>query len=269
VLEPWVNAKSSFNDAKNRSLMKIVFKSEEFAELNFVREYPDGFNVDEKSEIGESAGERYYLKKPESYSVEIELSLDFIRKVFHNDLEILREFGQNIGKNYPGIMGNQAFPITNAMKQILTQVRECQYTGPLKRMFVEAKVIELLTLQISQINSFQTKKTTLKKADIDKLNEVKELLLKNLNSPYSIDELARVAGINRTKLQDGFKDLFGTTIFGYITDIRLEDARRHIMDSGHNKTIAEIATMSGYKNAQHFTAAFKRKYGYLPKELKK
>jgi AraC family transcriptional activator of pyochelin receptor len=93
--------------------------------------------------------------------------------------------------------------------------------------------------------------------------------LKNLNSPYSIEELARIAGINRTKLQDGFKDLFGTTIFGYITDTRLEDARKHIMDGGHNKTIAEIATMSGYKNAQHFTAAFKRKYGYLPKELKK
>jgi hypothetical protein len=31
-------------------------------------------------------------------------------------------------------MGNQAFPITNAMKQILTQVRDCQYTGALKRV---------------------------------------------------------------------------------------------------------------------------------------
>ncbi|WP_234859251.1 helix-turn-helix domain-containing protein [Aquimarina aquimarini] len=34
-------------------------------------------------------------------------------------------------------------------------------------------------------------------------------------------------------------------------------------------TIAEISYAVGYKNPQHFTAAFKRKFGYLPSNLKK
>ena len=331
--------------------MKIVFKSEEFAELTFVREYADGFDVSEKSGIRETKseshyqglhskthrifcpgfifsiiegaldkdliqilesdfpymqmhfelsttgclyypnaqheidtviyggthsllfypalnGKLYYLKKPESVSVEIELSLDFIRKIFNNDLEILKSFGENVEKNHPAIMGNKSYPITQGMKDILFAIRDCTYTGTLKKIFVEAKVIELLTLQISQINSREERKIYLRKTDIDKLQEVKSLLSSNLHKPFSVEELAKIAGINRTKLQEGFKELFGNTVFGYITELRLEEARQLILD-GSFTTIAEIGTLAGYKNPQHFTAAFKRKFGYLPKDIKK
>jgi AraC family transcriptional activator of pyochelin receptor len=329
--------------------MKIVFKSEDFAELNYTREYTDGFEVDGTAQIRETIaetnykgirsqvhriycpgiifstktgsleqnlvqilesdfpylqmhfeltttgclyfpmarfeieteiyggthsllfypslnGKLNYLKKAESTSVEIELSLDFIRRIFNYDLEVLNEFGRNIEKNYPAIMGSRSFPITSCMKHILSQVQNCKYTGILKRLFVEAKVIELLTLQISQINGFQTNKKVLKKIDIDKLNDIKDLLIKNLYNPYSIEELSKIAGINRTKLQEGFKELFGTTIFSYITDNRLEEARQKIQDETQTTSIAEIAALSGYKNPQHFTAAFKRKFGFLPKD---
>jgi AraC-like DNA-binding protein len=330
--------------------MKVVFKSDDFAELNFVREYTDGFGVDSDSGIREMfsdvdyrgirihthriycpgmiismirgslentvehilesdfpylqmhfelnttgclyfpdaqcevqteiyggshsvlfypalKGKLNYIKKPDSLSVEIELSVDFLRRIFNNDLEVLHDFGKNIERNDPAILGKRSFPITQAMKQILTQIRECSYTGILKKLFVEAKVVELLTLQIDQVNVLTTSKMVLKKADIERLNDVKALLLSNIYDPYSIEELSKTAGINRTKLQDGFKELFGTTIFGFITDIRLEEARQRILDSRHT-SIAEIAALTGYKNPQHFTVAFKRKFGFLPKELK-
>ncbi|WP_254412607.1 helix-turn-helix domain-containing protein [Dyadobacter diqingensis] len=330
--------------------MKIVFKSEEFAELNFVRNYEEGFSVAEKSGISESVyevdymgirsrnhkiycpgiicslaegslekdlvqilesdfpylqmhfelsttgclyqpqakaevetviykgmhsllfypslkGKLYYLKKANSFSVEIELSLDFIRRIFHGDLEVLGEFGRNIERNLPSIMGGKSYPITPAMKQIILEIRNCSYAGSLKKIFVEAKVTELLALQISQINMFETSTTTLRQSDIDRLHHVKDLLQKDLNSHYSIEELARIAGINRTKLQQGFKKLFGTTIFGCISDNRLAEARRLIIN-GQYTTLAEVSGIAGYKNPQHFTAAFKKKYGHLPKETK-
>jgi AraC family transcriptional regulator, transcriptional activator of the genes for pyochelin and ferripyochelin receptors len=332
--------------------MKLTFKSEEFGELNFVRDYADGFDVIDADQIRETVhhvdfkgirtqthriycpgmivsmmegslendlvqilegdfpymqmhfelnttgcfyypdaaaeidteiyggthsilyypalhGKLHYLKKPHSQSVEIELSVDFLRRIFHNDLEILREFGKNIEASHPAIMGSRSFPITSEMRHILNQIRNCALGGILKRLFVEAKVIELLTLQIAQINALSKTKKTLKKQDIDKLNEVRDILNKNIYTPYSIEELSRLAGINRTKLQEGFKDLFGNTIFGYITDVRLEEARRQILNSHKDDTISEIAAKSGYKNPQHFTAAFKRKFGYLPRDVKK
>ncbi|WP_353721222.1 AraC family transcriptional regulator [Dyadobacter sp. 676] len=332
--------------------MKIVFRSEEFAELNFERGYSEGFGVDERSGIRETRyeyshpgmhsrmhriycpgmicsmiegeldrdlvqilesdfpylqmhfelsttgclyipeakseietviyggshsllfypalkGRLYYLKKPMSRSVEIELSLDFLRRLFHDDLEVLQDFGKNIEKNHPAVMGNRSFPITPEMNRLLAEIRDCPYTGSLKKLFVEARVVELLILQISQINAAGEEKSRLKRSDIDKLHEVKDLLLRNINDPFSIEELARVAGLNRTKLQEGFKELFGTTVFGYITDTRLEEARRHLLNTDSRLSIGEIAALSGYKNPQHFTAAFKKKFGYLPRDARR
>jgi AraC family transcriptional activator of pyochelin receptor len=213
-------------------------------------------------------GKLNYLKKSMSYSVEIELSLDFLRGIFNNDLEVLQDFGRSIEQNLPAVMGNRSYPITVEMKQILNQIRDCTYSGSLKRLFIEAKVVELLTLQISQINHLFPQKKALKKQDIDKLNAVRDLLIATIHTPYSIEELAKIAGINRTKLQEGFRELFGTTVFGFITDRRLEEARQRIQDSRQAVSIAEIAAMAGYKNPQHFTVAFKRKFGCLPKDVR-
>jgi AraC-like DNA-binding protein len=329
--------------------MKVVFKSDEFAELNRERHYLEGFAVEEKNglrelwtelnfkgihskvhriycpgiicsfmdesfenelvqilesdfpyiqmhfELSSTAcmyypaeqfspitdipkgthsllfypalnGKLHYKKKPLSFSVQIELSLDFLRKIFNNDLEILNDFGKNIEKNLPAILGHRSFPITTEMKDVIFELRTCAYHGSLKKLFTEAKVIELLTLQIDQINQHKAHKI-LKKDDIDKLNAVREIVLNNISNPYSIEDLSKIAGINRTKLQDGFKQLFGSTVFDYLTTTRLEMARQLILEGDYG-TIAEVSNKIGYRNHQHFTAAFKRKYGYLPKELK-
>ncbi|SKB81109.1 helix-turn-helix domain-containing protein [Dyadobacter psychrophilus] len=136
----------------------------------------------------------------------------------------------------------------------------------LPREMIEA--IESLAQQIDQAKPQHPRKTSLRQADIEKLHEVRNLLLANQQTPFSIEELSKIAGINRTKLQEGFKELFGNTIFGYLSDQRLEDARKLIVDSV-NISISEVAAMSGYKNPQHFTAAFKRKFGVLPRDVRR
>ncbi|MDQ1087105.1 AraC family transcriptional regulator [Siphonobacter sp. SORGH_AS_1065] len=209
-----------------------------------------------------------YLKTPGGSSVEIELSLDFMRKLFNNDLEQLGTFGRRLEQAQPALLGQQSYPITPRMIQVLSEIRNCQYVGSLKRMFVEAKIVELLTLQIDQILSARDTQPILKKKTQDKLQEVRTLLLTHLDTPCSIETLSKTVGINRTNLQEGFKQLFGTTIFGYITDQRMERAQEFLA-SGRYETIAEVAALVGYKNPQHFTAAFKRKFGYLPKQLLK
>lgn len=213
-------------------------------------------------------GNLHYLPRPDSFSVEIELSLDFIKRIFNNDLGVLKEFGTSIEKNRPCIMGNKSYPITPRMKDILLDVRQCGYAGSLKKIFVEAKVIELLSLQIDQIlRQDGTKVYALKKDDIDKLHHVRDIISSQLATPYSIEQLSWMAGINRTKLQEGFKEVFGDTIFGYLTHLRMEQARQFILD-GKYSTIAEVANLCGYKNPQHFSAAFKKAFGYSPRELK-
>ena len=46
----------------------------------------------------------------------------------------------------------------------------------------------------------------------------------------------------------------------------MERAQAMLVEEG--MTVAEVSERVGYKNPQHFSTAFKRKYGYPPKALK-
>src|SRR5690606_13466171 len=93
-------------------------------------------------------------------------------------------------------------------------------------------------------------------------------LLENLHTPHSIQELAAIACMNRTKLQYQFKNIYGNTIYGYLAEERMKKAHELLFSSEYTK-IAEIARRIGFKNPNHFSTAFKRKFGYLPKDVKK
>ncbi|WP_404850097.1 helix-turn-helix transcriptional regulator, partial [Elizabethkingia anophelis] len=60
----------------------------------------------------------------------------------------------------------------------------------------------------------------------------------------------------------GVLTVFNTTIFKFIHDKKMEQARQLLEAKFVN--IKEIAYMLGYSQPQHFTSAFKKKYGILP-----
>ncbi|MEM1369543.1 MAG: AraC family transcriptional regulator, partial [Cyanobacteria bacterium P01_H01_bin.15] len=78
----------------------------------------------------------------------------------------------------------------------------------------------------------------------------------------SLIELARLAGINDCKLKLGFRQVFGTTVFGYLHDCRMERSRQ-LLDAGE-MTVAEAAQSVGYVNRSHFAIAFRKKFGLNP-----
>jgi AraC-like DNA-binding protein len=146
-------------------------------------------------------------------------------------------------------------------------MKNAPYSGHLKGLYLEAKAIELFLLQVKQLDQ-QTgpKLSKLKPTDIERLYAVKEHINKYYDQSCSIIGLAQLAGINQMKLKDGFKELFGTTVFGYINDVRMNEAKRLLLDE--KLYVNEVADRVGYKHPQHFTIAFKKKFGIAPKELK-
>ncbi len=54
-------------------------------------------------------------------------------------------------------------------------------------------------------------------------------------------------------------------VFGHLADLRMEKARQMLGTSRY--TVSEVAHEVGYKNAHHFTAAFKKKFGHLPSKM--
>jgi len=157
--------------------------------------------------------------------------------------------------------------ITPEMFIILNSVTQCVANNCLHRIFLAAKTLELLFLDVEQLKgSHNDEILTIRTEDLEKLRQAKRLIAMDIQSPCSLIELAHKVGLNDFKLKKGFKEAFGTTVFGHLFDIRMEKAKT--MLSASDFTIGEVAHEVGYKNAHHFTAAFKRKFGYLPSDLR-
>ncbi len=202
------------------------------------------------------------------YTLEIKLALPYVTNLFMKDLSILGNFGKAIHCMQPFLVASKCLPILPAMKKVIYEILHCPYCGVLRKIHLEAKVNELLLLQLSQVNEAEELKDTsiLKNGDRERIYYVRELIERNIQEPCSILELAEKAGINDFKLKKGFKEIFSTTVFGYMTDVRMEKARNLLVEG--KQSIADISFEIGYKNPQHFTAAFKRKFGYLPSALR-
>ncbi|RDC58583.1 AraC family transcriptional regulator [Pedobacter chinensis] len=148
---------------------------------------------------------------------------------------------------------------------ILQALLNHQHTGRVKRLFIEAKIFELIIFYINQKSGRDN--FSLKKDDVDKIQLARQIVESNLQKPNSLIELSRKAGINDYKLKKGFKELTGCTVFGYLYKIRMEKAYHYL--ANEKKSVSEVSFLVGYKNAQHFITAFKKRYNILPGSLNK
>jgi len=216
--------------------------------------------------LPEVDGHLYY---PKSRKVlDIVFTPHYFQRLFGAALPTIGPVGQAIQTNTPMLGGKESMPITPQMSQIITEILRCNFQGIFKKTYLEAKVIELLNLQIDQFHQSHTKSMEfkLRKDDIDRLYYIKEMIQKEPMAHYSLMQLAELAGLNDFKLKKGFKQLFGSTVFGFITDTRLDIAYQLLQDDRYNVT--HVADMIGYKHPHHFTKAFKKKFGILPKTVK-
>lgn len=155
--------------------------------------------------------------------------------------------------------------ISPALHLVLTQLLNCPYQGVTKRLYLESKALELLALSLTQMLADDHRPTTalvLRPDDIERIRRAKDVLLDKMDEPPSLLALARHVGLNDFKLKAGFRQVFGTTVFGYLHDQRMERARQLLTERRFNVT--EVACAVGYANPSHFAAAFKRKFGVNP-----
>src|SRR5436189_818415 len=112
------------------------------------------------------------------------------------------------------------------MRIIINELLCCDKAGTVKRLFWQSKILELLMLQIEQMEEANKPLSSIKYYDIEKLQEAKLIVENNLVTPYSLKTLAHKVGLNDFKLKRGFKELFGYTVFGYLRELRMQEARK-------------------------------------------
>ncbi|MEA5574048.1 AraC family transcriptional regulator [Calothrix sp. UHCC 0171] len=194
----------------------------------------------------------------------------------HIEVDVLQAFFSHTSEEVPPELQplikesdwQNCFPnlkVTPAMQLITQQIINCPYQSLTKQMYLQSKVLELFVLHLEQLQpdkKTQFNDNKLKQEDIERIHQAKNILLTRCHNPPSLLELSREVGLNDFKLKIGFRHCFGTTVFGYLHQHRMEQAKQ-LLEQG-NLTITGVARAVGYANRSHFAAAFKRKFGVNP-----
>ncbi|WP_416669909.1 helix-turn-helix transcriptional regulator [Egbenema bharatensis] len=169
----------------------------------------------------------------------------------------------------PTITVSSPQPISPAMQVDLQQILNCPYHGVVKQLYLESKSLEVLALWLEQALCTPAPKPTcarLQSDEIDRIHHARDILIQQMDHPPSLTDLAHQVGLNDCTLKRGFRQVFGYTVFGYLQQHRLEQARSLLLD--HQLTITAIAHRVGYTNLCAFSTAFRKKFGVSPREMR-
>lgn len=154
------------------------------------------------------------------------------------------------------------------ISHILRHMFNCPYQGTLRQLYLEGKSLELIALYFSVITGAVTDSLgELKRDELDRLHQAKQILSQQMLDPPSPAVIARQVGLSERKLQKGFQQLFGRTVFGVLHDYRMEAARQ-LLERGQ-MSVGAIALAVGISHRGYFASAFKKKYGSTPREYLK
>ena len=160
--------------------------------------------------------------------------------------------------------------ITPYMEHIFAELKDfTQYRGGVGYMFLESKIFELLSVYLSEVlelSILASNYISISKSDRDAIIEAKRIIDSQLAFAPSCEELARKVSISTSKLTKGFSSMFETSVHAYIIDQRLEKAASLLLESSLN--VSQVAALVGYSKPSNFAAAFKKKYGVIPKNYK-
>jgi len=234
-----------------------------------------------ETEYVEQGGQNYLFYLPNIEEVEQGFAGDRLQRVrIDLDLNFLRMFVTQldfIPKILRPLVDCDAAPrfhravgqVAPAMRMVIQQMWQTPYQGMIGRMFLEAKTLELLALQLSQLIESENRLSNfnLQPADIDRIYQARHILQQSAVNPPSVMNLAQDVGLDHMKLKRGFRQIFGTTPFGYLREYRMEQARLLLLDG--KLSVAAVANAIGYSHVGHFSNAFQRKFGITPGECRR
>ena len=164
---------------------------------------------------------------------------------------------------------SKALPLCGKTRNVLNSLLNHTYSDSLENIFINAQTQMLLLYSIDCMGGEGEDDFSCKflanEADREKISLAREVLLQHISEPLTIKELSRKAAINECYLKKGFKEMYGTTIFDFYQNQRMEHAKYLLYEKGLNVT--DVSMLLGYSSISHFSTAFKKQTGLKPCEL--
>ncbi len=163
----------------------------------------------------------------------------------------------------------KSFTLCQRKRMLLQQLSNHGYEGALEKIYLLGKTQELLLYSLECLQGKKEIQFVCKflsdEEGRNRIYKARDILLDNLGDPITIKGLSRKVAMNECYLKKGFKEIYGTTIFDFYQQKRMEYAETLLNEKGYNVT--EVSLILGYSSISHFSAAFKKYTGIKPCEL--
>ena len=168
---------------------------------------------------------------------------------------------ENINKKF-----YKEYKLSPMMTTILVQMMNENVSDNVKKLYFKGKVFEILSLlfNISKEMDIEQCPFLADDKNVKKIKMAKEIIIARMSEPPSLKELADQVEISLKNLKEGFKQVYGNTVFGYLYDHKMNVASQMLSTKNYN--VNEVALHLGYSTASHFINAFKNKFGTTPKK---
>ena len=158
---------------------------------------------------------------------------------------------------------------TNGLNTIINMIIQETQSDKLGSSTVSTKLAEVLFIKAIRyyLESSSNENSFLRALKDRKIQEVLNLIHKFPEENWSLNSLARKAGISRTLLANKFRELVGETPMKYLFKWRMQLAKNLLENS--EQTNLEIASQIGYQSETAFNRAFKTHFDLTPHKFKK
>lgn len=167
-----------------------------------------------------------------------------------------------------GNLKNRVFHTRKDLYQTLTRfMKAIQEDTPLNMelAMLHLKEVLILLYQFDGEEKPAGQETTLQSHyDDTMLNEILVFIHNNVYASYTVEDLCQKFSISRSSLQALFRANLGMTPKQYISELKLNEAKKLI--SQHEHTISQVSDLLGFTSIHYFSRRFKSYFGIAPSE---
>lgn len=154
-----------------------------------------------------------------------------------------------------------------SMSIVLNQLMNYSLHPTVKPLYFKGKAYELLSLYFNREEDVNVEQCPflVDEDNVQKVKQAKEIVIARMAEPPTLQALADEIQLPINRLKEGFKQIYGDSVFSFLFDYKMEVARQLLATGSHN--VNEVGLKVGYSTASHFIAAFKKKFGTTPKKF--
>src|SRR5699024_8448695 len=164
------------------------------------------------------------LLEPNSAMVSLLIPIEKLHAFFSREAHFIAFLNEdNRDKKY-----YKEHPISPSVITVIKQILKRNPHPVVAPLYFRAKALELLSLYFNMPQDIDLEQCPflVDEKNVAKIRMAKEIIIERMTNPPTLQELADEIQLPLNRLKEGFKQVYGDTVFGFLFEYKMERARQ-------------------------------------------